>query len=170
LTVRIVQEQNKDPELAEAYRAYGFFFRSSAVERHKHYESGGFLEPGATYQNRHDKSIEYFSKAAEILEKYQKHDRLSNIYFNMGVTYEAAQHAQRACDAYTKSVSSLQRFLTENPGAQITLPPGYQSFEELVNPRREKLQCTGQDHGVRYFDHCPSGRTIVVKADSPFAV
>jgi hypothetical protein len=83
--ITIYQEQNKEPALAEAYRAYGFFFRSQAVERwHKHYESSGFLEPGATYENRHDKSIEYFSRAAGILEKYQKHDRLSNIYLNMG--------------------------------------------------------------------------------------
>ena len=142
--IAIYQERKNEPALSEAYRAYGFFFRSQAVERlHKHYESAGFLEPGATYENRHEKSIEYFTKAADILQKYEKHDRLSNIYLNMGFTYEAAQQPHRACEMYTKTLKSHERFMSEHPGTQIDLPPGYQSFDQFINSRREKLRCTG---------------------------
>jgi len=135
-------EKNNDLGLAEAYRAYGFFYRSAALEKwHKHYKANGFLEAGATYANRYEKSIAYFEKSAAILKKYNKNDSLTNIHLNMGFTYEFSNQLEKACDEYKKSIISNQRHMKENPGATLTLPKGFSSYEAYVNPFLERLKC-----------------------------
>lgn len=141
--ITIYQEKNNDLGLAEAYRAYGFFFRSSAIEKwHKYYEDNGFYEGGATVANRHAKSIAYFEKSAAIFEKYKKNDSLTNIHRNMGFTYEFANQPEKACDEYKKSIIASQRHKKENPSATLTLPKGFSSYEAYVNPFLERLKCS----------------------------
>ena len=140
--IEIYRERKNDLGLAEAYRNYGFFFRSSAVKKlHKHYQSNGFMEKDATYETRYEKSISYFEKSATILEKYQKHDVLSNIYLNMGFTYEFANQPEKACDEYKKTLMSNQRNLKVNPEAKASLPEGYSTFEAYVTAIMERLKC-----------------------------
>jgi len=136
------QARNDELGLAEAYRAYGFFFRSAAVEKWQgFYEANGFYERGATFANRHEKSIEYFEKSAAIFEKYGKHDRLANVYLNMGFTYEFANQPEKACDEYKKGLTSNQRYMKENPGTTVTLPKGFSSYEAYINPIMQRLRC-----------------------------
>lgn len=140
--VAIYQSNHDDLGLAEAYRAYGFFFRSAAIEKwHKTYKASGFLESGATYENRYDKSIEYFEKAAAIFEKHQEFHKLTNIYLNMGFTYEFANQPEKACAQYKKSVISNQRHMKEHPDTPIILPQGFSSYEAYVNANLERLKC-----------------------------
>lgn len=140
--IEIYQEKNNDLGLAEAYRAYGFFFRSGALAKwHKHYESDGFMEEGATYANRHEKSIEYFEKSAAIFEKHHKNDALTNVHLNMGFTYEFANQPEKACDEYKKSLVSNQLHIKENPGVTFTLPEGFSSYEAYVTPMMDRLKC-----------------------------
>lgn len=138
----IYQSNHDDLGLADAYRAYGFFFRSAAVEKwHKAYEASAFIESGATFANRHDKSIEYFEKAAAIFEKHQKFDELTNVYLNLGFTYEFAKQPEKACAQYKKSVASNRLQMKEHPGVSTTLPQGFSSYEAYVNAILERLKC-----------------------------
>ncbi len=69
-SITIYKNKNNQLSLAEAYRAYGFFFRSNAVKKwHAHYKEKGFYDSDATYEKRYEKSIEYFSKAENIYLK-----------------------------------------------------------------------------------------------------
>lgn len=140
--IAIYEERNNELGLAEAYRAYGFFFRSGAVEKwQKHYESNAFMEAGTTYANRYDKSIEYFDKSAAILEKHKKYDALTNVYLNMGFTYEFAKQSEKACAQYNKSAISNREHMKNTPGASLTLPQGFTSYDAYVTSIKEKLKC-----------------------------
>ena len=140
--ITLYQEKNNALGLAEAYRAYGFFFRSSAIEKlHKHYELNGFMENEATYANRYDKSIEYFERSAAILEEHQKNDTLTNVHLNMGFTHELAKQPEKACAEYSKSIVSNQMHSKNNPNASLTLPQGFSSYEAYVNSIMERLKC-----------------------------
>lgn len=140
--VTIFHERNDEMSLAHAYRTYGFFFRSQSIDRWQHhYKTNGFIEPGATYDTRYDKSIEYFGKAATIFQAHQDDGWLSNVYFNMGLTYVAAKRSDRACEAIAKASDSHKRYLAEHPGIVVDLPYGYHSFEEYLQSLREKIPC-----------------------------
>jgi len=128
--------------LAEAYRAYGFFFRSAAIKKwNKHYKSDGFLEEGATFENRYSKSIEYFEKAEQIYSEKNKYDALTNIYLNMGFTYEFAGENENACESYKKSMDSNQEHMKLNPNSSMTLPEGFNSYTEYVEGHLKRLKC-----------------------------
>jgi tetratricopeptide (TPR) repeat protein len=142
-SIEIYREKNDDLGLAQAYRAYGFFFRSAAIEKWSNfYQKNGFMEKSATYVNRHDKSIEYFEKSASIFEKHKKYDALTNVYLNMGFTYEFAHQKEKACGEYKKSIASNQRHMKDNPGAKLNLPNGYSSYDEYVAVHIKRLGCS----------------------------
>jgi tetratricopeptide (TPR) repeat protein len=141
--ITIYKEIDNDLGLAEAYRAYGFFFRSPSIKKwQKHYETNAFMENGATYANRYDKSIEFFEKAVDILKKHKEYDTLTNVYLNMGFTYEFANLPENACEQYKMSATSNQQYMVNNPGGRLSVPKGFSSFEAYVSAIRERLKCT----------------------------
>ena len=84
--IDIYEQQQNKLGLAEAYRQYGFFFRSASVEKSAQYfRNVGFIEKTATFETRYSKSIEYFEKARDIYTEQKKYDALINVYLNMGV-------------------------------------------------------------------------------------
>ncbi len=128
------QTRNDELGLAEAYRVYGFFFRSAALEKwQKFYESQGFYETNATFSNRYEKSIEYFEKSAALFEKHGTYDKLANVYLNMGFTYEFANQKSQACSAYKKSLIASDRFMKDHPGDLLNLPEGYSTYKEYID-------------------------------------
>lgn len=140
--IDIYKQRNDDLGLAEAYRAYGFLFRSNAVEKyHKHYKENGFLEDGATYANRYDESIKYFRKSAALFEQHHEQDALTNVYLNMGFTHEFAGRKDKACSVYRKSLESNVLNLKSHPGAKIALPEGYESYGQYVGEHMARLHC-----------------------------
>jgi tetratricopeptide (TPR) repeat protein len=142
-SVDTYKQENNEMGLAEAYRAYGFFFRSSAVEKwRKHYETDGFLDKTATYSNRYDKSIEYFDQSARLFAKNGKYDKVTNVYLKMGFTYEFAGRNEKACESYTASLDTNARFAKDNPGASLTLPKGFSgTYEDYINGFLKRLDC-----------------------------
>jgi len=141
-SIDIYKKSNDELGLAEAYKAYGYFFRSGAVEKyHKHYNAKGFIETSASYNTRHDKSIEYFDKAKEIYLKNSKYGDVTNIYLNMGFTYEFANNNEKACESYKKSLNSNIKHLEMIPEAPIVLPSGFKSYEEYINGFNKRLGC-----------------------------
>lgn len=140
--IDIFKTQNNSYGLSEAYRAYGFFFRSAAVEKYqKHYKANGFMEPGATFENRYKYSIKYFEKAGAINLGNNEYDKLTNIYLNMAFTYEFAKNNLKACEYYKKSLSSNKKYEEENPDSTMNLPEGFSSYEEYVSKQMDRVNC-----------------------------
>ncbi|SMM99413.1 hypothetical protein SPONL_561 [uncultured Candidatus Thioglobus sp.] len=141
--ITIYKANNNMLGLAEAYRAYGFFFRSGVIggKYHKHYKERGFMEKNATYTNRYEKSIEYFKKSAEIYKQNSALDKLTNIYLNMGFTYEFAGLPNKACKEYKRSIVVSQTFARQNPNIKLILPKGYDTHKEYMKPFLDRLIC-----------------------------
>jgi len=140
--IDIYTQENNEEGLAEAYRSYGFFFRSEAVRvKHNFYTSVGFVDKSATYEGRYDKSIEYFEKAEEIFEKQKRYDGLINIHLNKGFTYEIAGKNDDACASFRSSEISEQNYRKLNGGKSINLPPNYSSYSEYVSMHKKRLNC-----------------------------
>ena len=129
--------------LAEAHRAYGFFFRSQAVEKwQQHYEAVGFQDRTATFKNRYEKSAENFEESARLLAKSGQYDRLTNVYANLGFSYEVAGKGDKACEAYRASLEANRRFTKDTPGVAVTLPQGFAgTYEEYIRGFLERLEC-----------------------------
>jgi tetratricopeptide (TPR) repeat protein len=138
-------QSNKDQlGLAEAYRTYGFFFRSPSIEGkwNKYYRENGFLDKSATFDSRYTKSIEYFEKARTIFADNKRFDALTNVDLNMGFTYVAMGNSPAACQAFDKSAESNRENLRQNPTAKPALPKGFSSYEAFVADRKKQYGCT----------------------------
>jgi tetratricopeptide (TPR) repeat protein len=138
------QTNNDQLGLAEGYRTYGFFFRSPSIEGkwNKYYREHGFLDKSATFDTRHDKSIEYFERARTIFTENKRFDALTNVDLNMGFTYVAMGNRAAACQAFDKSVESNHENLRQNPSAKPALPKGFSSYEDFVADRKKQYGCT----------------------------
>lgn len=142
-SVEAYKRRGDEAGLAEAYRAYGFFFRSQAVEKwQQHYEAAGFQDKTATFKNRYDKSVENFEESARLMAKNSQYDKLTNVYANLGLTYEVAGRSDKACEAYRASLEANRRFTKDTPGVAVTLPQGFAgTYEEYINGFLERLGC-----------------------------
>ncbi len=141
------QKNNDKLGLADAYRTYGFFFRSSAIEGKwsKHYRDNGFLDKSASFDARYGKSIEYLEKARIIFADYKRFDALTNVNLNMGFTYEVMGYGAAACEAFDRSVENNRDNL-QIAKAKIALPQGFATYEEFLAPHRERAGCVVRHH------------------------
>lgn len=142
--IEIYQEQKDQLGLAEAYRTYGFFFRSPSIEGkwNKHYRENGFLDKAATFETRYAKSIEYFEKARSTYAENKRFDALTNVDLNMGFTYVAMGNRDAACQAFDRSVESYRENSRQTAGARPVVPRGFASYEEFVADRKKRYGCT----------------------------
>jgi tripartite-type tricarboxylate transporter receptor subunit TctC len=143
--IDIYQSNNDQLGLAEAYRTYGFFFRSPSIEGkwNKFYRENGFLDKSAAFQTRYEKSIEYFEKARTIFAASNRFDALTNVDLNMGFTYVAMGNRPAACQAFDRSVESNRENLRQNPTARPALPKGFSSYDDYVTNRKKQYGCMG---------------------------
>ena len=139
-----VYSQRKDQlGLAEAYLTYGFFFRTSSVERWKHiYQVQGFFDKEAPYETRFEWSITYFERAEEIFHNRAAFDRLTNVEFNKGVTYALMHQDIKACAAFSASLASRQRASEADPSVRVLLPKGFSSYAALVEDAKRRIACS----------------------------
>ena len=141
-SIDIYEKSNDEMGLAAAYRMYGVFFASTAVDRMgKFYEKHGFLEKSANFSTRYDKSIEFLDKAEVIVAERGDYNKLSNIYLNKGIAYEAAGKKEKACEAYGTSLENNRRFLAANPTQKLVLPEGYKTYDQYIDSCRKHLGC-----------------------------
>jgi tetratricopeptide (TPR) repeat protein len=141
--IDIYVEKGDDLGLAEAYRAYGFFFRSDSVEGrwNKFYRERGFLETSAKFDDRHAKSIEYFEKAGELFRKHDRFDALTNIHFNSAITYVMMGELKAACQAFDASLQDNRENIRRNPVAKPVTPAGFGSYEEFLAATKKRYGC-----------------------------
>ncbi len=138
---------------AYAYRTYGFFFRSSAVEGKwgDHYRRNGFLDPSASFDTRYEKSIEYLEKARNIFADYKRFDALTTVNLNIGFTYEAMGYGEAACQAFDRSIENNRDNL-QFAKASVALPQGFATYEEFLRPHLERAGCL-ERHDRPYRRH-----------------
>jgi tetratricopeptide (TPR) repeat protein len=136
------QRQSDQMGLAKAYREYGFFFKSPAVEKwEKHYRTKGFLDKTATYDARMEKAVESFKKSEELFSALNQYDALTNVQLNLGFTYQTRGELDAACQTFDRSLESHQKNLEQNPNAKVQLPSGYATYQEFITSYKQKAGC-----------------------------
>jgi tetratricopeptide (TPR) repeat protein len=146
--------RNNDDQLglAAAYRSYGFFLRSQSVEGHwsQYYREHGFLDRSVTFDSRYEKSIAYLEQARAIFEHYGRFDALTNINLNIGFTYEVLGYHDAACEAFDRSVGNNRDSLEQNDKVKVSLPKGFDSYEDFLAPHRKRVGCEApHKHPIR---------------------
>lgn len=140
--IEICKEKADEDCLAEAYLAYGYFFRSSAVESwEKVYRRDGFLHPTASFDNRLEKFRAYIEKAKPLIEKSEAYDLKTNAYLNFGHDLEYQGRNSEACEMYAKSLAANHNNLENKPDANVDLPKGYSSYEEYLATHQKRAGC-----------------------------
>ena len=141
--IEVYQKNGDQLGVAEAYRTYGFFFRSRSVggKWSKFYRDNGFLDRSATFDARYIKSIEYFEMARAIYSAHQRFDALTNVDLNMGFTFELMGDRQAACQAFDRSRQDHTEMLRRNPDAKIELQ-GFSTYEQFLAPHRQRAGCS----------------------------
>jgi len=122
---------------------YGFLFRCDGVTKfQKYFRDYGFRDKTATLDNRYMKSIEYFEKAKDLYTDNKMYGKLTNIYLNIGFTYELMNNPKAACTAFDQSLDSNRELLKANPNTKIKLPSGYTSYEEFLKANKRRVGCS----------------------------
>jgi tetratricopeptide (TPR) repeat protein len=136
-------EKNADQDcLAEAYLAYGYFFRSNSVQSwEKVYRRDGFLDRTVTFDDRFEKSKEYIDKAKPLIDKSKAYDMQTNAYLNFGEENEKLGLQAEACEMYAKSLVANEKNLETNPNAKVILPDGYSSYAEYLSGHQKRAGC-----------------------------
>ncbi|HKT32577.1 MAG TPA: hypothetical protein VJS89_08820 [Gammaproteobacteria bacterium] len=128
--------------LAQAYKMYGFFFRSPTVTSwEKFYTAHGFLDKTATWQERYQKSIQYYEMANEIFASHQQYDWMSNVDMKLAVVYLDLNNKDAACQEYDRALYDSNRYKALHPDATFQLPTGVSSMEQFVSQEKAKAGC-----------------------------
>ncbi|MDR0933514.1 MAG: hypothetical protein LBM56_00270, partial [Burkholderiaceae bacterium] len=93
--IKIYETSDNPDGLGNAYRDFGLFLRSPAIERRTRlYRESGFLDNTITLENRQEKSAEYLDKALvqyqEAATRYQRkgrYDLLCTLYYHQAELY-----------------------------------------------------------------------------------
>jgi len=140
--IEIYTVQQNELGLAEAYRVYGLFFKSYAVaSQQRHYEESGFLDKSATYAKRFEKSLEYFEKSRDLLQKNGDLDSLPNVYVQIGITYTFMNNSIAACNSYDASLKAHQSRMEQDPKLKYELPKEFSDFSDAVVHLKKKSGC-----------------------------
>jgi hypothetical protein len=138
LIVEAIQEYKTagdESGLADAYRAYGLFFRSRTLANASyaaHYREKGFLDKDASYDTRYDRSLYYFTMARKLYGAAGKDDLLSNVEFHIGDVNVLKGDTAAACSAYEDALNTQALFRRKNPMASVDTGT-HESFDAAVH-------------------------------------
>ena len=143
--IQTYQSNNDQLGLAEAYRTYGFFFRSPSIEGKwkEYYRKNGFLDKSATFETRYEKSIQYFEMAQRLFAASKRFDAVTNVELNIAFTYIAMGNRLAACRALDKSLEDNRENIRQTPDATPIVPDGFVSYEEFIAQRKKRCSCDG---------------------------
>jgi tetratricopeptide (TPR) repeat protein len=141
--IDIYQQNGDEIGLANAYRAYGFFFRAAVIEGQSsnHYRKSGFLDKSASFETRYAKSLEYFGKAGKIFSAHQRFDALTNVTLYTGLTYVLEGDFTSACRAFDTSLENMRDNLAQNPTAKPYVPAGFDNYEQYLAHTKKRYGC-----------------------------
>ncbi len=149
--IELYERQDNAHGLGNAYRDYGDFLMSPSVARlESAYRAGKahFLDPSVTFDNRLDKSKEYFRRALEEYEIAAKRERdtnrfdgLTNVYYNSAWVHVLLSEKERGCADFDRSVAAYQENIARNPGAHPGFPSGYASLPDAIAAAKRQAGC-----------------------------
>jgi tetratricopeptide (TPR) repeat protein len=146
----IFQKRGDKQGLGHSNRAYAAFLRSRSIAQwEKAYREHGFRDKSITFENRDQKSLEYYQKALalygeaepELLEKH-KYDALTNVYYNMAWVHCWLGQCSSSCAFFDKAQRAYEENIRRNPSAKPA-SPGFTSFRDLLSHGRAELGCSG---------------------------
>jgi tetratricopeptide (TPR) repeat protein len=147
--IDIYQQRGDSHGLGLANRAYADLLRSPAVTGKwaAYYQKNGFYDKVTTFDNRIEKSSEYytkalghFSNAEPKLKDEKRFDALTNLYFNMAFTNTRLNQKNEACSFYDKASAAYLENIRLSPSAQ---PIGNSSgsVPELIQMNKKQIGC-----------------------------
>jgi tetratricopeptide (TPR) repeat protein len=140
--IDIYQQRGDEAGLADAYRGYGYFYRSIAVhKRAEIYRQHGFLDKTATYNTRYEKSAEYYERAEALYLKLGRSDLAMQVQFNKARVLGHIGEKDKACAAYDQSLEAYRKNIAANTGVKANLPAGYSDYEEMVRENKRAAGC-----------------------------
>ena len=146
--MEIYRLQGNARGLGNANREYADLLRSTAVagKWQKHYQDHGFLDRSVNYENRFEKSTEYYEKALAYYTEAEKKvrpseqwDDLTNLYFNMAWTASQLGHTSRSCAYYDQSLSAYEQNMARHPGVKPYAGSG--AFADMIRTSKKRLGC-----------------------------
>lgn len=143
ITIKKSQEKGDEVGLAMGYGAFAGFLQSPVlIEWKKHYVDNGFFDSTVIFENRYEKSREYWLKAINLYEKNQEYAAVSNAYINLA-TLENFEFDNKntACSYLDSSLEYHEQFKVTNPGETVNLPKGYSSFNEYIAAAKKQIGC-----------------------------
>ena len=109
--VKVYGKNQDQLGLAEAYRQFGLFYRSNAVNKfEKYYLKEGFIDKTVKFSTRYEKAIEYFNKAKDIFAANKQYAVLSNLQLSIAKTYDLMNQHENACTAFDQGLQNHLAF------------------------------------------------------------
>lgn len=138
----IFEQQGNSMGLAEVYRSYGFLIRMYEEDVITDLDVSGTSrapENDDSDDKRMDKSIEYFQKSLAIVKENKRYDKAANLHYSIGVSHHFAGRLDEACLAFDTSLEAHRKSNRINPGQDVVLPSGVESFAELIDLGRRLI-------------------------------
>lgn len=142
--IEIFQKRGDARGLGDAYREYGNLLQSKSLS--KWGSRMNFHDKSVTYENRFDKSSEYFRKTLDAYKKVEQstieakqYDELTNLYCVTAWVYNGLHEPKNSCIYFDKSLEAYAENIRLNPSASPFVPQGFTSFPELVVYDRKSI-------------------------------
>jgi len=140
--ITIFETENNSVGIADAYTGYAEFFKYPGSPKWEPlYRRDGFLDKTATYDNKYEKTMEYYGKAKEIYLKNNRHDRLTDISLNIGTMLHFLKKDDLACQAFSDSLENYHSYMAENPNSKAKIPSGFSSYDDFISNRKKASDC-----------------------------
>lgn len=144
----VYAERDDAHGLGNAYREYADLLRSDSVSGKwaAYYREHGFRDRTVTYDNRMAKSSEYYatalryySRAEAQMQKAKQFGPLTNVYFNMAMSYRQLGEKKEACEYFDRTLDAYEENTRRNPNARPYSPTG--SVPGLVDSLKKQAGC-----------------------------
>ena len=141
--IEIYQTSGNERGLADGYVAYAQFYKSNSVGRwHRHYQDHGFLEPGAVFDKRWVKAIEYFQKARSIYENESNYPMLTFVDESIGLIYTSHfDDNKNGCPYLEMARIDSRKFKEKYPDREVGTVPNYNHYEDYIVDTKKKYGC-----------------------------
>lgn len=135
---------NDEKGLADAYDQYAYLLESPAVTRaEKTFRKDGFLDRTVTYDNRLQKSIAYFDRAAPIYARLKRFDKLTENNVGRGIVFANLANRDEACASFEQADSFHDESERRNPDAKPAVPSGFKTWGAYLASLKKWAGCGG---------------------------
>jgi len=135
---------NDEKGLADAYHQYAYFLESPTVARaEKTYRKVGFLDSSVTFDNRLQKSVAYFDRAAPIYARLKRFDKLTENNVGRGIVFANLANRDEACASFDQADSFHEESERRNPDAKPPLPSGFKTWDGYLASLKKWAGCGG---------------------------